>query len=417
MDSEIFNFVGRIPIIDTHEHLPPFEKDRARTDVFGEYLFHYFSVDLVSAGLSVDQLETVRHSDLPVMQKWQIVEPYWEAARYTGYGQCLDRSVKTLYNINGIHKGTIEALNSAFLKTYENKNWFGHVLKDIANIRVSILDADALIPADPAFFKSAHRINELVHDFLPAKWGPLEKRTGIRIGCFEDYLSACAKSMDAFARNSGILKCSLAYERTLDFEYASEEQAKKGFDQILDAYKAEKPIPYFKPLEDFIFHFLLGIAQEKQMVLQIHTGIQEGNGNTLLNSSPIHLNPLFGKYPKVTFDVFHIGYPYQQELGVLCKMYPNVFVNMCWAHIISPVQAKATLSEWLELIPYTKIAGFGGDFCLIDGVCGHAEMARDHVAQVLSDKVEQKLFTTDTAKKIAQAVLHDNPARIYKIGC
>ena len=48
--------------------------------------------------------------------------------------------------------------------------------------------------------------------------------------------------------------------------------------------------------------------------MQIHTGIQEGNGNILTNSKPTDLNEIFLEYPNMRFDIFHIGYPYHMEL-------------------------------------------------------------------------------------------------------
>jgi predicted TIM-barrel fold metal-dependent hydrolase len=153
------------------------------------------------------------------------------------------------------------------------------------------------------------------------------------------------------------------------------------------------------------------------MIMQIHTGIQEGNGNTLTNSKPTHLNEIFLEYPRMRFDLFHTGYPYHLELGVLCKMFPNVYADMCWVHIISPVAARNILSEWLELFPYTKINGFGGDYCLVDGVYGHQYLARRNIAAVLSEKVEDGLFSVEEACRIGKAILHDNPVRIFGLDC
>jgi predicted TIM-barrel fold metal-dependent hydrolase len=117
------------------------------------------------------------------------------------------------------------------------------------------------------------------------------------------------------------------------------------------------------------------------------------------------------------FDLFHTGYPYHLELGVLCKMFPNVYADMCWVHIISPVAARNILSEWLELFPYTKINGFGGDYCLVDGVYGHQYLARRNIAAVLSEKVEDGLFSVEEACRIGKAILHDNPVRIFGLDC
>lgn len=124
-----------------------------------------------------------------------------------------------------------------------------------------------------------------------------------------------------------------------------------------------------------MFYFILDIANRKRLVMQIRTGIHEGSGNILSNSNPELLSNLFLEYPDVTFDIFHIGYPYQNELAVLAKNFPNVFIDMYWAHIISPNASINSLLEWIDTVPLNKISAFGGDYCFIDGVYGHQYMA------------------------------------------
>ncbi|MHB8278438.1 MAG: amidohydrolase family protein, partial [Candidatus Humimicrobiaceae bacterium] len=95
----------------THEHLPSFEADRERdTDVLKEYLSHYFSCDLISAGFSKSDYKKIIESKLPIMEKWKLVEPYWEVSKYTGYGRSLEIAAKGIYGIDGISKSTIEEL-------------------------------------------------------------------------------------------------------------------------------------------------------------------------------------------------------------------------------------------------------------------------------------------------------------------
>ncbi len=74
--EEIYEHVQSIEIIDTHEHLPASENLRERhTDVLKEYLTHYFNCDLISAGLSASDFEKVINPDLPLVERWDIVEP------------------------------------------------------------------------------------------------------------------------------------------------------------------------------------------------------------------------------------------------------------------------------------------------------------------------------------------------------
>ncbi|MGC4048970.1 MAG: amidohydrolase family protein [Paludibaculum sp.] len=115
-------------------------------------------------------------------------------------------------------------------------------------------------------------------------------------------------------------------------------------------------------MSDHIFHHVLRLAEAHKLQVQMHTGLQAGNGNTLENSRPVLLNNLFGLYPKVAFDLFHLGWPWMDEVAALAKMYANVTADMCWVHIITPTGARRALHELIETVPLNKILGFGGDY-------------------------------------------------------
>lgn len=418
MIQEIYDYIKNIPIIDTHEHLNPFEKERPFTDVIGGFFAQYIRTDLISAGLSWPDFWKLIGNEMTLMEKWALLKPYWESCRYTGYGQCLSLSARDIYGIDCICDDTIEALNDAYLKSYDEEHYH-KILKEKCKIEVSILDIFDNVPVDQKYFIPSNRIDHLIMPRTGVHLQQLESATGIIISSFEDYLEACEIRLNQFADASPILKLGIAYQRDLNFARTSRAKAEEAFYQIIHSeysiHKADQMYGVQPDFTNYLFHFILNLAQKKHMILQIHTGIQEGNSNMLSHSNPMHLNRIFMDYPGITFDVFHIGYPYQQELGTLCKMFPNVYVDMCWAHIVSPVAAKRTLSEWLELIPYTKILGFGGDYRIIDAVYGHQYMARRHIAEVLSEKVENGLFSIEEACRIGKAILYDNPARIYQL--
>lgn len=420
MINEIYDYIKGIQIIDTHEHLPPFESARERHDVISDYLCHYFNVDLISAGLSCKDYERLRGNKLNIMEKWNIVEKYWDAARHTGYGQALEITARDLYGVDRIGRDTITALNDAYLKSYEEEH-YKKVLKDMCKIKVSILDSGGDTPFDPDYFVVANNIDALVCPRYGSDIMALEEQTGVSISAFADYLRACEIRIEKYSRVSPILKCALAYSRSIDFAKTTKYDAEQGFNTLLESgyyiHRSEQAYSIIPQLSNYLFRYIIGLAQEKGMIMQVHTGIQEGNGNILTNSKPTHLNEIFLEYPHMRFDLFHIGYPYHLELGTLCKMFPNVYADMCWAHIVSPVASRKILGEWLELFPYTKINGFGGDYCLVDGVYGHQYLARRNIAAALSEKVEDGLFDVEEACRIGKAILHDNPASIFGIDC
>ena len=220
--------------------------------------------------------------------------------------------------------------------------------------------------------------------------------------------------------NSRVLKCALAYERTLYFAQIPYAQAEEGFislfrDDYYNTIADVRRLGASKDMQDYMMHYLLGLAQEKGMVLQVHTGIQEGNGNVLENSNPARLNNLFNLYPGLKFDVFHISYPYENVLGVLTKLYPHVWADMCWSHIVTPVGARKALREWLQMIPYNKILGFGGDYLFADGVYGHLKIARKNIAAVMAETVDEGIMDTDSAKTVIGAIMCVNAQRLYGV--
>ena len=116
------------------------------------------------------------------------------------------------------------------------------------------------------------------------------------------------------------------------------------------------------------------------------------------------------------FDLYHAGIPWIREIGIIGKSYPNVWLNLCWVHIISQKLAVAALDEWLDLVPYNKIIGFGGDYGKpVEKVFGHLEMAREDIAEVLAGRVAAGYFGEDEALRIARAWLFDNPNELYSL--
>jgi len=143
--------------------------------------------------------------------------------------------------------------------------------------------------------------------------------------------------------------------------------------------------------------------------MKFHTGFQAGNGNIITNSRAALMANLFMKYPKTGFDIYHISYPYQEELVTLAKNFPNVTIDFCWIWAINPAAARRTLSDMLDAVPANKIHGFGGDYIFVEGTYGHAVITKREIARVLCEKVEEGRFSEDYAVKVGQMLLRDNP--------
>ncbi len=428
--EDLFDHIKNLEIIDTHEHLPAFEHLREQdTDVLKEYLTHYYNCDLISAGLPASDYEKVINNKLPIMEKWKVVEPYWELAKNTGYARALDISVKALYGIERICRETIEELNQRFLATL-HPGHYHTVLKEKSNIRISLLHDipkknerivfNSNLECDQTFFRNVYPVDNVIFPQTGEDIENIENQVGITISSFDDFFDATEMLLDNALKHGAVaLKSALAYQRTLHYERVTKYEAEKEFNELFK-YKhmgtyLPRVFPLGKKFQDYMMYYILKLADKRNLTIQFHTGIQEGNGNILYNSDPSLLSNLFLEYPNVDFDIFHMGYPYQDLVAVLAKNFPNVYIDMSWAHIISPIACINALVSWIDSVPINKISAFGGDYLFVDGVYGHQYIARVNVSKALAKKVEEGVIEIDRAKEIAEMVFYENPYKIFKL--
>ena len=421
--------VEGISLIDTHEHLiSEGVRLRQRIDLF--YWFsHYASSDLVSAGMSEQTLERLRDPGVPLDQRWLEFAPFWEEARTTGYGRALLLAARDLFDIPDINEATYQELSEK-ISASNHEGWYDYVLKERANIALAILhpipefDPTPLEEIDRRFFAPVIVMNEFITPCNGAELRVLEQKSGVAIHSLDDLLKAMHLAFEQ-AVEAGVVgvKVSVAYTRSLDFEKVAKADAERIFNQ-LNRYPVgapgstqQPPVSWAeaKPLQDYLMHQTVRRAIEQHLPIQIHTGLQEGNGNFLTNANPLQLVSLLLEYPEARFDLFHAGYPYQGEMATLGKNFANAYLDLCWVHIISPWVGRQTLHEWIETVPANKIFAFGGDYIFVEGAYAHAVMARSNVAQVLTEKVETGYLPEAEAMTLARKLLHDNASRFFRL--
>jgi len=416
--NKIYDFVKNLEIIDTHEHLPPKEEDRDwNADVLSEYFAQYIKDDLISSGMTPETHAKILDVNLPLIKRWELLEPYWNNCKNTGYASVVKIAARDLHGVNDISRDTIERLNNSFKKELKPGN-FKKILKEKSKIKISLLDTH--LDCDKSLFKNVIRFDHFVMPDSRETIKVIESDTGIKIHTFNDWLEACKFSLNkAFENGVTGLKSALAYHRTLLYKRVTKAEAEKDF---FDIFKSELypewsycPVVVNKNFQDFMMHFILHHANKKGITYQFHTGLQAGNGNIISNSDPTLLSNLFLSYPDVKFDLFHIGYPFYQKIAALAKVFPNVYIDMCWAHIISPTASINSLVEWLDTVPANKISAFGGDYGMVDMVYGHQFIARRNIAKALAVKVNNEDFDVARAKEIAEMLFITNPTKLFSL--
>jgi len=414
IDQRIAEAVENIDIVDTHEHLMS-EKHRLsqKLDLF--YLFpHYASSDLVSSGMSPGVLDRIRNPELPLDERWSLFEPHWRYVRTTAYGRALISAARELFGIHDITGETYVELSEKISQS-NRPGWYRYVLKDEGRIRVSLKVGEST-NVDREFFAPVINFEPYL---TPVKQGDLERlgeRTDIGIHTLDQLKEALEVSLEKHLAGGMVgVKIGLAYNRPLRFDKVPLSRADDIFCKILDGSRHGISWDESRPLQDHMVHHLIGLATEHELPIQIHTGIQEGNGNVIANSDPTLLTNLFLEYGEARFDIFHGSYPYCSELSVLAKNFQNVYLDMCWLHVISPTVSRRMLHEWIETVPSNKILAFGGDYLVVEGAFAHSRMARSIVTQTLSEKVEEGYFSREDALRVAVDILHDNAWNLFNL--
>jgi predicted TIM-barrel fold metal-dependent hydrolase len=212
------------------------------------------------------------------------------------------------------------------------------------------------------------------------------------------------------ARGAIGIKLAHAYWRSLHHEPVAESDAAPLYARAVagEALSAQE----VTTLQDHIVWFLAGLAADMGLVFQIHTGMQ-GNWGHVPDSDPLGLLPLIRAHRTVKFDLFHAGYPYARELGVVGKHYPNVWLNACWIYLITMAGSRQLLSEWVDLVPAERLLGFGSDLRWPEMIYGHLVMARSCLADVLAEKVAHDFLSKSAALDLVRMLLRDAPASLY----
>ncbi|MDO8587790.1 MAG: amidohydrolase family protein [Armatimonadota bacterium] len=408
------DFIRQVPLVDTHEHLDSEESWLSQKADISHLFRHYASCDLVSAGMPPADLAQVRSEQVDSETKWELLEPYWIKARNTTYCRALDIAIRDLYGLPGLSR---ETYGSVMKKMDESRRpgWYREVLKDKANIEISVIVKwDPGL--DPDFFVQSINLDEFATVSNRPSANALAERTGKSIYSLQDLVSALDVTFEKLVADGAVaIKCGLAYSRPIFFENATQHEAEQVFNRAFRRRGEGASWDECKPLQDFMIHQIVRRAEAHGLAMQFHTGIQEGNGNYVADTNPTRLTNLFMMYRNARFDIFHAGFPYSRELGVIAKNFPNVYPDMCWMHVIGAAPARNILDEWLDLIPANKILAFGGDYRMVEGVYGHSVIARENVARVLADRVERGDQTLDEAHEIAERILRLNARELFRL--
>lgn len=403
-----------VSAIDTHDHLLPFDHlatgdaEKGGMDLFTLWQRSYYT--------GINPL-TQREPDQPFELWWAMARNDFANARATSFYRYQLPAIQDLYGVDFDRVSDAQAreLDRRIVDNYRDPRWLYHVITERANIELMLVDpfwAHLDHQPDYPFTVLVLNVDPLVRGFHPSEPSNphddpyrFAREHGIRVESLDDYLVLIDRLIaDAKSRGAVCLKQVLAYARTLEFRQVTRQRAAQVFGRPRRELKPED----LRDFEDFIMWRLVELAAKHDLPIQIHTGHGRIQG-----SNPMLLVDLIAANPETKFVLFHGGFPWVGETGVIVMRHAShVWLDSVWLPTLSYTMAKRAFHEWLEMMPSDRIL-WGSDCQHAEGVYGATEFTRRCLAEVLAEKVDRGQLLEEHAERIGRQILRDNALALF----
>lgn len=226
-----------------------------------------------------------------------------------------------------------------------------------------------------------------------------EKTKILKISTLRQYFNFIKNKLDSEEHLIG-LKLGIAYWRSLKINVKQTINFENM--HIIDFLKLENS-------EDIILNYIIAYASDNKLPIQIHCGYLEMSASENLSverTNPLLLEGVIKAYPNTKFILLHCGFPFVNEQIALGRTFSNVYIDLSWITFYSPVIYNACLKVLMEMIPISKIIGFGSDVNCV-------EVAYELKTEFI--KTIQEMYNDDF-EEIINMIAYKNILAIYNLG-
>jgi predicted TIM-barrel fold metal-dependent hydrolase len=216
-------------------------------------------------------------------------------------------------------------------------------------------------------------------------------------------------------------KFEAAYLRSLSFDKVDRATAAKIYASAA-SNKAPLDQAAYKPLQDFLFHYVALECGRLGMAVHIHSYGGDGGYFDVGGGSPMNLEPLLNdpELRKTKFVILHGGWPFTHQVNALLSK-PNAYLDFSSYDLIFPPATVAqSIREWIEYVPekilfatdaYPFIPEMGWE----ESGWIAARTGRQALAIALTGMIRDGEITRARASELARMVLRDNARALYGI--
>ena len=374
-------------------------------------------------------------------------QAFLSIARFNSYFVWLQKSLVRLYgDSTPLTASNWQAWSDRIKIAYRDTSHPSRVLVENCAYRRMLLDAYWDPGSDngtPEFFSPTYRINPFFFGYSTSVvdhdgHNPYALYPRPFIVDLNEYIGWVREAILAHQVSGCVaLKVPIAYDRGLDFNPVSDEQAHQAFARLTAAsarqpfranrLEADKIIPSNAPgtvapvqnletdpedvktFQDFLFFQICRLAGELDFPIQIHTGMGQAR-----RTNAAALQEAIQSFPATRFVLLHCSYPWIQDISMLVTKFPNVFPDLSWVPLISTQAGITLLHELIERATLDRIM-WGCDTWTAEESFGAMLAFCQVLATTLAEKVLDGYFSREDALLIIETIFFNNPQHFYKL--
>ncbi|MDD5220318.1 MAG: amidohydrolase family protein [Candidatus Bipolaricaulis sp.] len=415
--NDILTIVETLPIVESHDHFAPDPNGEWPRFDLCDIFFHNLNSDLTIVGMPGVGSHAATpwpKGTLDVSKKWQYIAPYINNIENMVSYKALIRAFKAVYDFpyENVNNQNWVMLNEQIIAAYKRDDWIDYILREKGNIQAAVVDMDTLSTGRDYLFPAMKMDFLMMQGADSAGIRKLEQKFDVSLSTFQNLLDLIRAVFRQFKNGGAVaIKSTAAYQRTICYTDVPEATARDIFKKGLQNLSAEEK----KILQDFIMNEICRLTAESGLPIQFHTGKLAWNFQTIENTNPAHLMTLMKKYPGLRFDIFHGGIPYTGEFGVMANNYPNAYLDINGMLWTSLELSRRCLSEWLEMVPQSKIMWGADSYRVYEGALGQILYFREVLSEVLAEKVSSGLYSYEFAIELAKKIMYENALDFFTI--
>lgn len=340
-------------------------------------------------------------SDRAEMEKWL------NAVRTRSYFVSLEKALMEIYAIpKRLSFDNWDLFDRSIREAHADPEWH---LKLLKKCRYETILLDAFWkPGDdnghPEVFRPVFRVNSFFFGYSrenPDHNGNnAQLLYGLNTRDLDEYLAFLDAELDRRHKaGSPLIKCALAYDRSLCFGQATKDQARKA---MLEHPCADDIAAF----QNYLFHHICERSAEIGMPMQIHTGL-----GLMDNSRAMGLQNAIASHPDTRFILMHGSYPWTADIAGLTHVFPNVWADLCWLPLISTAAAHRFLHELIDVCNADRII-WGCDTWTSEESYGARSTFLKVFAQVLIERMKAGLMDEADAVRLGKNILYNNLATL-----